>query len=128
VGFDLLHFSGAAPPAPTPEEAVAYPVQQALSDAVEALHALDGPSPDAAASAALLASAQAHLSNAQTGANGLGKPGKKAAKKIRKAAQQFTKAQAQLADQKPEKGLKTYGKACRSAVQALDALLPDEVF
>jgi hypothetical protein len=128
VGFDLLRFQGAPPPDPTPEETVAYAVQQALSDAVEAALELDGASPDEAAAAALLASAQGHLSDAQTGASALGKPGKKAGQRIRKAAQQLTKSQALLAGQKLEKGLKTYGKACRSAVQALDTLLPDQVF
>jgi hypothetical protein len=128
VGFDRLHFAGAAPPDPTPEETVAYAVQQALSDALEAAHALDGPSADPAAFAALLASAQGHLADAQAGAGGLGKPGKKAAKRIRKSSQQFTKAQGQLAGPKPEKGLKSYGKAVKSAAQALDALLPDQTF
>jgi hypothetical protein len=128
VGFDLLHFGSAPAPDPTPEETVAYAVQQALSDALEAVHALDGPSRNPAAAATLLASAQDRLADAQAGADGLGKPGKKAAKRIRKASQQFTKAQTLLGGPKPEKSITSYGKAAKSAAQALDALRPDQVF
>jgi hypothetical protein len=128
VGFDLLPFSGAPAPDPTPAESVAYDVQLALSDALEAALALDGPPSDPVGAAALLASAQAHLADAQAATGALGKPGKKVAKRIRKSSQQLAKAQVQLAGPKAAKGLKTYGKAVKSAVQALDALLPDQVF
>jgi hypothetical protein len=128
VGFDLLHFAGAPPPDPTPEQTVAYAVQLAVADALEAVLLLDGPIPDTAGSAALVASARDHLSDAETGASALGKPGKRVAKRIRKSSAQFAKAQAQLGEGNVEKGLKTYGKAGKSAVQALDGLLPDQVF
>jgi hypothetical protein len=125
VGFDAPHFSSAPPPAPTPEEAVAYELQQALSDAVEAGLLLDGDAQDPAAAAALLASARGRLDAARGAAAALGKPGAKVAKTIAKAANKLARAEALFAAGNLAKGFKNYAKAGKLLIQALDALLPD---
>jgi hypothetical protein len=127
VGFDAPHFSSAPPPDPSQEEAVAYELQLGLSDAVEAGLLLDGEGQDPVAAAALLASARGHLDTARTAAEALSGPGRKTARKISQASKKLAKAEAQFGANQFGKGFKSYAKAGKIVLQALDALLPAAV-
>jgi len=127
VGFDTPHFSSAPPPDPSPEEAVAYELQLGLSDAVEAGLLLDGEGQDPAAAAVLLASARGHFDAARAAAATLAGPGRKTARKISQASKKLAKAQGQFAAGQFGKAFKSYAKAGKVVLQALDALLPAPV-
>lgn len=127
VGFDHPGFSSANAPGPlTPEREVAADGNAALLAGLAAFLALDGATPDFAAAATALASAQTSLVEARAGADALpdGTAARKARKKLAKAARQLDEAIAKVGEQDADRSLASLARAAAAAEAGILLLVP----